>query len=204
MCNMYTKFVLQVEKMQIKQIQDKVMLAIPKCKMKGKKYTAAHILDSQTAQSIVKLNEGYQVLRTLRGSPPYWEKAKTYIFAMINQVGLPTWFCSFSAAETKWAPLLKTLGELIGNVSYTDDEILNMSWEHKSKLIKADPATCARYFDYRFSKFFSDVLCNEIHPVGQIQDFFYRIEFQQRVSLMSICFFGLKMLQTWLLMKRKK
>lgn len=143
-------------------------------------------------------------MRTLRGSPPYWEKAKTYIFAMINQVGLPTWFCSFSAAETKWAPLLKTLGELIGNVSYTDDEILNMSWEHKSKLIKADPVTCARYFDYRFSKFFSDVLCNEIHPVGQIQDFFYRIEFQQRVSLMSICFFGLKMLQTWLLMKRKK
>lgn len=66
-------------------------------------------------------------MRTLRGSPPYREKAKTYIFAMINQVGLPTWFCSFSAAETKWAPLLKTLGELIGNVSYTDDEILNMS-----------------------------------------------------------------------------
>lgn len=78
--------------------------------MKGKKYTAAQILDSQTAQSIVKLNEGYQVLRTLRGSPPYWEKAKKDIFAMINQLGLPTWFCSFSAAETKWTPLLKTLG----------------------------------------------------------------------------------------------
>lgn len=101
---------------------------------------------------------------------------------MINQLGLPTWFCSFSAAETKWAPLLKTLGELIENVSYTADEILNMIWKHKSKLIKADPVTCARYFDYRFSKFFSDVLCNEIHPVGQIQDFFYRIEFHQRGS----------------------
>lgn len=53
---------------------------------------------------------------------------------MINQLGLPTWFCSFSAAETKWAPLLKTLGELIENVSYTADEILNMIWKHKSKL----------------------------------------------------------------------
>lgn len=75
----------KLTKLQIKQIQDKVMLAIPKCKMKGKKYTAAQFLDSQTAQSIVKLNEGYQVLGTLRGSPPYWERAKTYIFAMINQ-----------------------------------------------------------------------------------------------------------------------
>lgn len=57
-----------------------------------------------------------------------------------------------------------------------------MRWEHKSQLIKADPVTFARYFDHRFSKFFSDALCNEIHPVGQIQDFFYRIEFQQRGS----------------------
>lgn len=111
-------------------------------------------------------------MQTLRGSPPYWEKAKKDIFAMINQLGLPKWFCSFSDAESKWAPLLKTLGKLIENVSYTDDEILNMSWEHKRKLIKADK---------RFRKFFSDVWCNEIHPVGQIQDF-YRIEFQQRGS----------------------
>lgn len=46
---------------------------------------------------------------------------------MIRQLGLPTWFCSFSAAETKWIPLLRCLGELIENVSYSDDEILNMS-----------------------------------------------------------------------------
>lgn len=32
------------------------------------------------------------------------------------------------------------------------------------------------------ASFFSDVLCNEIHPVGQILDFFYKIEFQQRGS----------------------
>lgn len=79
-----------------------------------------------------------------------------------------------------------------------------MSLEHKSKLIKADPVTCARYFDYRFSKFFSDVLCNEMHFVGQTQDFFYRIEFQQRGSPHVHMLLGLKMPQTWLLMKKKK
>lgn len=172
----------KLKKLQIKQIQDKVMLAIRKCKLNCKKYTAAQVLDSHTADSIVRLNEGFQVLRNLRGSPPYWEKAKKDIFAMIRQLGLPTWFCSFSAAETKWIPLLRCLGELIENVSYSDDEILNMSWEHKSKLIKADPVTCARYFDFRFSKFFTEVLGNDTHPVGQIKDSFYRIEFQQRGS----------------------
>lgn len=178
---MHSKFILQVEKkkLQIKQIQDKVMLAIRKCNLNGKKYTAAQILDSHTADSIVRLNERFQVLRNLRGSPPYWEKAKKDIFAMIRQLGLTTWFCSFSAAETKWIPL-RCLDELIENVSYSDDEILNMSWEHKSKLIKADPVTCARYFD--FSTFFTEVLGHETHPVSQIKDYFYRIEFQQRGS----------------------
>lgn len=172
----------KLKKLQLKQIQDKVMLAMRKCKLQGKKYTAAQILDSQTADSIVRLNEGFHVLRSLRGSPPYWEKAKKDIFAMIRQLGIPTWFCSFSAAETKWIPLLKTLGQLVENVSYTDEEISNMSWEQKSKLIKSDPVTCARYFDFRFQKFFAEVLCHKTHPIGIIEDYFYRIEFQQRGS----------------------
>lgn len=101
---------------------------------------------------------------------------------MIRQLGLPTWFCSFSAAETKWTPLLKTLGELIENVTYTEEEIRNMSWEHKSKHIKSDPVTCARYFDFRFNKFFAEVLNHKMNPVGITVDYFYRIEFQQRGS----------------------
>lgn len=61
------------------------MLAIRKCKLNCKKYTAAQVLDSHTADSIVRLNEEFEVLRNLRGSPPYWEKAKKDIFAMIRQ-----------------------------------------------------------------------------------------------------------------------
>lgn len=98
---------------------------------------------------------------------------------MICQLGIPTWFCSFSAAETKWIPLLKTLGQLVENMSYTDEEISSMSWEQKSKLIKSDPVTCARYFDFRFQIFFAEVLCHQTHPIGIIEDYFYRIEFQQ-------------------------
>ena len=172
----------KLKKLQIKQIQDKVSLAVRKCKLKGKKYTVAQILDSCTADSIVKLNEGYHVLRKLRGSPPYWETAKKDIFGMIRQLGLPTWFCSFSAAETKWTPLLITLGKLVDKVAYSEDDVLKLSWEEKCKLIKADPVTCARYFDYRFQRFFHQVLNHPTQPIGEVVDFFYRIEFQQRGS----------------------
>lgn len=85
----------KMKKLQIKQIQDKVSLAVRKCKLKGKKYSVAQILDSTTADSIVRLNEGYHVLRNLRGSPPYWEKAKKDVFAMIRQLGFQLGFVHF-------------------------------------------------------------------------------------------------------------
>jgi hypothetical protein len=117
--------------------------------------------------SIIKHDEGYRVLRTLRGSPPYWERTKKDIFAMIRQLGIPTWFCSFSAAETKWKPLLRVLGKLVKNMSYTDHDIEDMNWSQKNDLIKSDPVTCARYFDYRFQIFLNKVLMHESSPIGK-------------------------------------
>ena len=115
----------------------------------------------------------------MRGSPPYFEKCKRDLFAMIRQLGNPTWFCSFSAAETH---LLKTLGRIVEKKEYTDDEIQQMAWEQKSDLIQKDPVTCARNFDHMVQLFIRDVLKSTVAPIGEIADYFYRVEFQQRGS----------------------
>ena len=172
----------KLKKLQIKQIQDKVNLAIRKCKTKGKKITAGDLVAPGGMESLVKLDEGYKVLRTLRGSPPYWEKTKKDVFEMICQLGLPTWFCSFSAAETRWVPLLKTLAFLINGKTLLKEEVDELAWHEKCRLIRSDPVTCARYFDNRVQKFLSVVLKSTLQPIGQISNFFYRVEFQQRGS----------------------
>lgn len=69
-------FFYKLKRVQIKQIDDKVSLAMRKCKLKDKKVTVADVLSDDSVNKILKLNEGYKVLRTLRGSPPYWERAK--------------------------------------------------------------------------------------------------------------------------------
>ena len=55
---------------------------------------------------------------------------------MIRQLGNPTWFCSFSAAETRWTHLLKTLGKIVEKKDYTDDEIKQMTWNKNQILYK--------------------------------------------------------------------
>ncbi|KAJ8050135.1 hypothetical protein HOLleu_03215 [Holothuria leucospilota] len=171
----------KAKKFQINQIQQKVTLSLRK-KLEGKKLTAKDFKDIQRVQEILSLDEGFRVFRTLRGSPPYWENSKKELFSMILQLGIPTLFMSFSAAETRWLHLLRILSRILDNKELTDSEILNMSWQEKSDLIQSDPVTCSRHFDYSVRRLISDVMQSSYHPVGEIIDYFYRKEFQQRGS----------------------
>lgn len=99
---------------------------------------------------------------------------------MIRQLGLPTWFMSLSAADTRWTDLIRALGILNNAKEYTDEEIDKMSWFRKSKLVQRDPITCTRYFGHRFRVFLNTVLKSNHHIIGKVKDYFHRIEFQQR------------------------
>ncbi|CAB3991404.1 Hypothetical predicted protein [Paramuricea clavata] len=172
----------KLKKLQIRQIQGSASLSLRKCKTKGKTYTAGDLKSESSVNKLINLDEGFRVLRNLRGSPPYFERCKKDLFAMIRQLGKPTWFCSFSAAETRWIHLIKILGRLIDNKHYTDDEVKQMTWQKKSELIQKDPVTCARNFEHMVQLFIHNFIKSSCHPIGEVVDFFYRVEFQQRGS----------------------
>ena len=177
-----TNIFFKCKKLQMKQIQDKAWLSIRRKKTGGKTYTAGEVRKEEVVDSMLKVDDGYKIFRTLRGSPPYWEVTKKDLFAMIRQLGLPTWFISLSAAETHWADLLISLGKLVDNVGYTKEQVANFTWETKNRLIRSDPVTVTRYFDHRVKKFFWNFLQSSCEPLGRIKEFFYRIEIQQRGS----------------------
>ena len=112
----------------MKQISDKVNLAVRRCKRKWKKITAAEARNSEYLDKLVNLDEGYYIFRQLRNSPAYLEARKKNIFAMIRQLSLPTWFMSLSAADTRWMDLLKLLAKLNNGVDYSDKDIEGLTW----------------------------------------------------------------------------
>ena len=117
------------------------------------------------------------IFRTIRNSPAYLEKRKKDAFAMFRQLGCPSLFMSQSCAETKWPELLRALGQLVDNKTYTDQEIESMDWQTKCRLIKADSPTVVRYFEHRFLQFFNLVVKSPHKPVHEVTDYFMRIEF---------------------------
>lgn len=153
-------------------LQGKVQLALRKCKTKGNSLKAKDLKEDDGFEKLVHLDEGYKVLRTLRGSPLYFEKTKRDLFAMIRQLGPATLFCSFSAAETRWIHLLQILKKLLDNVDITEEEAKNLNWDEKCRLIQSDPVTCARHFDYSVQCLINNFLKSHLAPLGVIQDFF--------------------------------
>ena len=182
----------KLKKLQIKRIQVTAQISLRKCKLGGRKYTVGDFKNDKFIQNLISVDEGYRVLRHLRGSPPYFEKCQKDLFAMIRQFGCPTWFASFSAAETKWLHLLKILGKIVENCSYSDEEVKAWSWQRKSELIQKDPVTCARNFEHMVQVFIYKFLKSAEKPIGEITDFFYRVEFQQRGSPHIHCLFWAK------------
>ena len=172
----------KLKKIQMKQLNDKANLAVRRCQTGTNTMTAAQARDPNYIDNIVKRDEGYYLFKQIRNSPAYLETKKKDVFAMIRQLGLPTWFMSLSSADTRWTDLLKMLANLNNNVEYTDEQVNNLTWEQKIKLVQADPVTCSRYFDHRVHEFINSVLKSDHKPIGKLTDYFYRVEFQQRGS----------------------
>ena len=176
--NMFFK----LKKLQMKQISDRVNVSLKRCKLKDMTLTVNDVLNEENVKKLVRLDEGYRIFRTLRNSPPYLESRKKDLFAMIRQLGLPTWFISLSAADTKWTDLLSCLGKLVEDKTFCEEDLRTMDWQTKTKLLQSDPVTCARYFDHRVRLFIFNVIKSGHNPLGEMTDYFYRVEFQQRGS----------------------
>ena len=100
---------------QIQQIHQQVNFAPRRNQTKGQKITAKTLLDKESRDNIVKLDDGYQIFKNIRSSPPYFENKKKNLMAMICQLGIPTLFISLSAADTKWTKLLSSIKTLLTN-----------------------------------------------------------------------------------------
>lgn len=103
---------------------------------------------------------------------------------MIRQLGIPTLFITLSAAEIKWPELIVILKGILENEEINEQVAEDMNWESKASLIRRDPITCSRYFDYKFRQCQEFLLLSKsgIFKEHPVLDFFTRIEFQHRGS----------------------
>ncbi|XP_013855915.1 uncharacterized protein LOC106511716, partial [Austrofundulus limnaeus] len=144
----------------------------------GRQITSGMLQNKQEVERLVRNKDATRFMQPLRGTPAYWEKTTKDLFAMVRQLGTPTFFCTFSAAEMRWPEVITAIKRQQGEE--VDFEGLN--WSEKCDILRSNPVTAMRMFDKRVEALFRDLLFSPAQPLGEIADYFYRVEFQHRGS----------------------
>ncbi|XP_070403924.1 uncharacterized protein [Nothobranchius furzeri] len=147
--------------------------------------TSSMLGNTDFLKNVLNADMGYKFLKPIRGTPVFWQGVQKDLFAYVRQLGIPTWFASFSSADLRWPEFM----EAFMAIENIEGNIHDMDWAQKCDLLKNNPVTAARMFDYRFRSFLKDVIMSPAQPIGKIIDYFYRVEFQQRGSCHTHCLF---------------
>ena len=166
---------------EAEDVGNSLSIALRKCKGKAKNITAGQIKDAEEIRKLIRNDLNIHFLQKVRGSPAYYNKLLLDLLGMVRQLGNCTWFLTLSAADLKWTDTIQIIAAQNGQ-HLSDQDVENLTWEQKCMWLRTNPVTAARHFDHRLQTFMKMIILGNSHPIGQIKDFKYRIEFQQRGS----------------------
>lgn len=123
------------------------------------------------------LQNSYMFMKTMRGTAAYWKDVLFNLIAMLKNLGCPTLFMTLSANDYHWKELAKTL---------------KVPLENLPKAVQQNPLITAIHFERRWKALLNHVLLSGEQPLGEIVDYFARVEFQSRGSPHLHIFFWVK------------
>ena len=137
---------------EMKQIQDNITVAMRKT---AGRMSASLVSDADQLCQLVKRDNTYQFLQTVRGNPAYFQRAVKELIAMGAQIGCPQFFITVSAADISWPEVFCIIGQQNGH--WMTDNISVLSYNEKSTMLRNDPVLAARHFDHRLKAFFKEL-----------------------------------------------
>jgi hypothetical protein len=101
--------------------------------------------------------------------------------SMVRQLGAPTFFVTFTNAESRRTALISSLHML--NKKYMDilENFDELEYKHMGDLVQSNLATCAHYYNHCMVAFCNLKIKNS-SIFGKVNDFNFVIEFQNRGS----------------------
>lgn len=131
--------------------------------------TAADIRRSSQASDV--LENSYMFMKNIKGTIAY---GLYNLLSIVRCLGPPTIFLTLTADDNHWTKL----GICFKNLTY--EEAYRCG--NFSSFMRNDPLMTDLCFNRRFKYFLNDMILGKDQPFGQIQDYFGRIELQNRGS----------------------
>ena len=144
--------------------------------------TASYVCNSQRDINFVQ--NSFMFMKNIRGTIAYFRNALNDLLAMVRTLGPVTLFMTLSADDLHWPEL----GMLLDNADY----ITSVNKQSLFESMLADPLMSATHFERRFNALLKHVIKGPEKPLGEVIDYSYRVEFQNRGSCHYHIFFWIK------------
>ena len=166
------------------------------CMKKGKTFdgqnlNAGMLKNKEIFQSMMYEGHAYKFLTQVRGSPAFWQRNMFDTLAMVRSCGVPTFFLTLSAAEFHWVEMIQALASQYGD-EVSEEDVKKMNWDTKSKYLRSNPVIAVKLFEYRVQALFDTFLKSDAHPIGFVEDYIIKTEFQARGSPHAHCLLWIK------------
>ena len=115
-------------------------------------------------KDLISKDQAFLFLRQIPGSPPYWQRFMYEAVAMVQQLGIPTWFMT-SCADLRWPELFQIIAKIKGQ-NITDEQVEALSYNERCSMLNLNPVVVAKHFQYRVETFFKEVLLSKANPIG--------------------------------------
>jgi hypothetical protein len=134
----------------IEQVLSCMWVRIRKGQLQGRNLLAKDVKYKANLEKILKYDIGYIDFKNIRISPDYFQQNKKIVFAMIQQLGPPTFFITFTSVENHRNSLVATVSALYRNRKRKKqtDTLENDDIDY---LIRKDPVTCTHYYRHRIN-----------------------------------------------------
>ena len=116
----------------------------------------------------------FGILANVRGSREYFSKLAMDVKWVIRRLGPPTLFVTCSMAEWFSEPFIEYMRQV-------NHDVPNIEKMTAAELCAMDPVNVSIHFQKKWNAIFTKLINNKENGIfGEVEDFFYRIEYQTR------------------------
>lgn len=117
------------------------------------------------------LDNSYMFTKRIRGTAAYWKNCLLNLLSMLKCLGPPTLFMTLSSNDNHWVELA---------MAFTGLPFDEINSPNLQEYIKTDPLLAAIHFERRWNALLK--VMKDMKPLGEVEDYFARVEFQCRGS----------------------
>ena len=124
-------------------LRSSIKINISKHKVQGVQLTAGSVRQNykESVKRLLPNENVFHFISSVKGTPAYWKQFLHEVLAMVKQLRIATYFLTSSYTD-----LRNSLINKLSNLNLTDEEIWNLTYQQRTKLLNDIPVLVARHF----------------------------------------------------------